>query len=182
MLIKTNSCQTQCVSGASMVSSSVQTNKAHEHHSFPRRDCSNISSEKSWFWATSHWGKCALLRSNQEDSWCHFLLWFWNIQDRPSAFVSWNIKCYNFEVMSARRTTGDWNQEWFCVSRSSAAAPEPYRANISVLWILGTAALSSRCCQSLNCIGVCCQFYTQIRSSLMRIHKQGGYPMFCWTG
>lgn len=71
MLIRTNGCQSQCVRAASMVCSSVQTDKAQEHHSFPKRDCGSISSEKACLWDINYWEKCVLLHSKQDSYW-HF--------------------------------------------------------------------------------------------------------------
>lgn len=148
MLIRTKRCQSQCVRAASMVSSSVQTKKAHEHYSFPRRDCSNTSSEKAHFWATNYWGKYTLLHLKQEDSYCCFFALILEDPWLPICIGLLKFQMLNWwgNVCKERRTMIGTNSNSDSASHS-AVAPEPYKDNISVLWILETAALSNRCCQ-----------------------------------
>lgn len=158
MLIRTNRCQSQCVRASSMVCSSVQTDKAQAHHSFPKRDCSSISSEKACLWDINYWEKRVLLRPKQ-DSYCLFFFCF-GLGRSMTVHLHWfPVISYAVIVHKEKRMrTGiDSNSDRFyaSASQSSAAAPEPHRTNVSLLWIMGSAALSNRCCQSLNYVVVC---------------------------
>lgn len=56
----------------------------------------------------------------------------------------WRNICKEMSTMIGTNSNSD-SASW-----RSAVASDAYRENISVLWILETAAVSNRCCQSLN--------------------------------
>lgn len=157
MLIRTNRCQSQCVRASSMVCSSVQTDKAQAHHSFPKRDCSNISSEKACLWDINYWEKRVLLRSKQ-DSYClfFFLLWSWKVHDCPSALVSCDFICCNCSQGEANE---DWNWQQF-----RQVLCKPFTKFCCSTW-----APQSKCLSSLN-HGICCS----LKQMLPIIKLRGG--------
>lgn len=112
-----------------MVCSSVQTKrkKAHKHHSFPRRDCSNISSEKARFWATNDQRKCELMHTKQKDSYCHFFAVVLGDPWIPICTVSLKFQTLKLwgHACKKRTMTGSNNNSQ-SASQSSAGAPEPY--------------------------------------------------------